>query len=121
MKFSELPQEWQDKLNEERKKLHLKNHNGKWDLTAYNKEGTRYFWAHYSSPVGRYDYAHWWVKYGPVGFRSEIDKKGDKVYVLCMSQKHFDKSLNGTEIPSFVRTKKDAIEIMNKIGIFEKM
>ena len=119
MKFSELPQEWQDKLNEDRKTLFKKNQNGKWDLILYNKEGTRFFWAHYSSPVGRYSYAHWWVEYGPIGFRSEIDKKGNTVYVLCKSKKHFDKSLNGTTIPGTVRTKKDAIEVARAIGIFD--
>ena len=121
MKFSELPQEWQDKLNEDRKKLHLKYVSGKWDLLVYNKEGTRYFWAHYITATGRYEYPYWVVEYGPVGFRIETDKKGNTVYVLCRSQKHYAKSLNGTEIPGTVRTKKEAIEVMNKIGIFEPL
>ena len=76
MKFSELPQEWQDKLNESREDLVRKNHNGKWDLTLFNKEGTRYFFAHYNSPGGLYGFSSWTVKYGQVGFAKTKDKKG---------------------------------------------
>lgn len=121
MKFSELPQEWQEKLNEDRKKLHLKNHNGKWDLTLYNKEGTRYFWASYTSPgCGRYSFSYWCVKYGPTVFAKATDKKGNETYELRIPlNKCFSESSNGTKIPRDVRTKKDAIEIARAIGIFD--
>lgn len=120
MKFSELPQEWQDKLNESRKDLVRKNHNGKWDLTLFNKEGTRYFFAHYNSPGGLYGFSSWTVKYGQVGFAKTKDKKGNEIYEWRMNfNKFFAESSNGTKIPKDVRTKKDAIEIAKKIGIFD--
>lgn len=120
MKFSELPQEWQDKLNEDRKSLHLQNENGRWDLILYNKEGTRYFWAHYSPACGRYSYSSWFVCYGPLSFAKTKDKKGNETYVWRRNvNKTFKESANGTQIPREVRTKKDAIEIAKQIGIFD--
>ena len=117
MKFNELPQEWQEKLLEERKNLHKRNHIGKSSVTLYNKEGTRFFWASYSSR-SRYEPAHWSVSYGAVQFTREYDFSRNESYVWTWG-KRFNQSLNGTHIPRWVDTRKDVLELVDKIGIFE--
>ena len=119
MKFKELPQIWQDKLNEDRKDLYKKNQNGRWDVLLFNKEGTRYFNAHHYPGCGRYDFPYWHVQFGPLCFAKTKDKKGNETYEWRPNyNRHFSESLNGTWIPEKVSTKKDAIEIAKKIGIF---
>ena len=120
MKFTELPQEVQDRLNEERKNLHLKNENGRSHLCLYDKKGIRFFWAHYHPGAGRYEYPYWSVHYGPMHVVRTTDKHGNETFELRKDfKKSFYKSFNGRRIPDSVRTKKEAIEVARSIGIFD--
>ena len=126
MKFTELSQEWQDKLSADRKVLCKKNHSDSYEVIMYNAEGTRYFRARrvchawnddkgHSMPFG--NGTHWTVRYGAVQFSAHRNPCGEIDYELC-DGKTYGRSANGTVIPPRVDTKKEVIEILNKIAIF---
>ena len=126
MKISELPQDVQDRLNNERKELCKKNLNTPYEVRLYNKEGTRYFAARRVCKVWADDKGHympfgggtyWTVRYGAVQFRNERQAIGRR-YELC-DGKTYMKSKNGTEIFPEVDTKKEVMRIAKLIGIFD--
>lgn len=130
MTLNELPQEIQDKLNEMRSHLHEDEHrNDAYNVVLVNKEGTRYFFAKrvcecWSDDKGHYmpfgGGTHWNIKYGPVMWNRHRNPVGEWDYEWCVpSSKCFMKSMNGTEIPSSVGTKKEVLAIAKAIGIFE--
>lgn len=126
MNFNELPQDVQDRLNNERKELCKKNLNTPYEVRLYDKEGTRYFAARRVCKVWADDKGHympfgggtyWTVRYGAVQFRNERQAIGRR-YELC-DGKTYMKSKNGTEIFPEVDTKKEVMRIAKLIGIFD--
>lgn len=133
MKLTDLPTEIQNELNEKRLHLHeTMKVNGAYNITLVNKEGTRYFMAHRhcigwadqreghtnTMPFGGGTY--WVIQYGAVLWDRRKNPVGEWDYYWCVpSSKKFSKSLNGTEIPSRVGTKKEVLAIAKQIGIFK--
>lgn len=126
MNFFELPIEWQDRLTSERKALSGKNHNDAYEVRMYNEAGTRYFIARrvchaWNDDKGHHmnfgGGTHWTIRYGAVQFRAHRNPCGGTDYELS-DGKTYNRSANGTEIPARVATKKEVMDILNKIGIF---
>ena len=126
MKFSELPVETQKILNEEREEIRGKTINTDHLIHLYNKDDKRYTYARrhcrswdddkgHSMPFGGGSY--WTLSYGKVQFERYRNPLGQRDYRLCDGVT-FRKSANGTVIPSTVATKKEVINIINQIGIF---
>ena len=126
MKFDELPPFVQEILTADRAKLSERNFHSAYEVLAYNPEGTRYFHARrvchawgddkgHSMPFG--GGSHWTIVYGAVQFRYVKCVMGT-YYELC-DGKRFGRSANRTEIPSVVKTKKEVMDILTKIGIFK--
>ena len=122
MKFSDLPQEIQNQLKQDRLDLYKQNVNTPYNITIYNREGTRYLTAYrktLSSSFGPFGGgSQWLIRCGKVGFRSSRDPLGGIIYELCKGQ-CFNKSSNGTIIPSTLNTKKEVMELIKNIGYFE--
>lgn len=127
MKLSDLSQSWQDQLKASQLLLCQKNRNTPYEVTRYDKNGTRYFYARrcckswnddkgHSMPFGGGTY--WTIAYGRVAFRGYINPCGETEYELCDGPR-FNKSMNGTVIPSEVATKKEVLALLAKIGIFD--
>lgn len=126
MKFSELPIEVQEHLNEEQKALIHKNINTAYKIHIYNENGTRYFVATrvchpWNDNKGNYmpfgGGTSWNIRYGQVGFRSFRNPVGQRDYELC-NGKAFTKSANGTIIPASLPKKSDVINLIKAIGVF---
>lgn len=126
MKLSELPADVQQHLAKQRNELSGKRINTAYRVELYNADGTRYFEAirrckSWSDDKGNYmpfgGGTHWIVRYGAVQWTTRIDPLGGKAYELC-NGKQYGKSANGTEIPKSLKTKKDVLELVNRIGIF---
>ena len=126
MKFSELPKDVQVYLTAERLKMKNRNCSTAYDIVLYNAEGTRYFRAHRCSipwwdnkgnsmPFGGGTY--WDIYYGCVQFRRERNPLGEYDYRL-VEGKQYSRSMNGTPIPQKLSTKKEVMELVQKIGIF---
>ena len=86
-----------------------------------NEEGTRYFQAIRVSLSGQYSRfgggSYWKVRYGKILWDCKPAPMGDlKEYFWTMSNKIFNKSSNGTIIPTRVDTKKEVLEIAKSIG-----
>lgn len=122
MTIDELPIEEQNRLRETKPAFVGRRINSVREVLAYDKTGTRYFhaWREYrGSRYGNYgNPSEWRIRYGKVQFCSEKDPFGDIYYEWC-NGKTFGKSPNGTVIPSFVGTKKEVMDVLNKIGIFD--
>lgn len=129
MTLSDLPQEIQDKLNEERKLLHEKwKRNEAYYVSFANKEGTRYFRARrvcksWNDDKGNYmpfgGGTYWRISYGAILWDRRKDPVGEWEYFWTMSgKKVYSKSKNGTEIPHMAETKKEVMAIAKAIGIF---
>ena len=127
MKFDELPKLVQESLTADRAKLSKRNFHSAYEVLAYNPEGTRYFRARrvchswqddkgHSMPFG--NGTHWTIAYGAVQFRAYRNPFNITDYELC-DGKRYNRSMNGTEIPAQVATKKEVMDIVSKIGIFE--
>ena len=125
MKFSELPIDTQQRLNDERSKLSNRSINNANEVLLYNQSGSRFFSArrHQSSwqdDKGNYmpfgGGSEWTVRYGCVGFARKKQVLGYD-YELAEG-KLYSKSSNGTVIPSSVKTKKEVLSIAKSIGIF---
>lgn len=126
MKVSELPSEIQTRLSEERLLLAGKTINTPYEIRLYNAEGTRYFaavrrqmaWADdkgHSMPFG--GGSEWKLYYGAVQAIAYRTPVGTTDYEL-RDGKRYDRSANGTIIPSAVATKKEAVAIAKSIGLF---
>lgn len=126
MELKDLPTSVQEELLAERKVLHTN-----WKVnTAYkvlftDLAGTRYFIATrgcipYSDAKGNYmpfgGGTQWRIRYGRILWSVGKDPMGGKTYQWVASGKIFNKSINGTEIPKIVGTKKEVLEIARKIG-----
>ena len=125
MKFSELPPEIQEKLNKEilARRRHVNN---SYTIYIHNESGTRYFSAHrrqfpWSDNKGNYlpfgGGSRWEIRYGVVQWHRTRDPFGGVDYEW-FDGKMYRTSANGTPIPSTLPTKKDAIELIKRIGIF---
>ncbi len=126
MKFSELPVEVQERLNGERKALANSKTNTPYKIHLYNKAGTRYFFAvrvclSWNDGKGNYmpfgGGTYWAISYGAVQFRSYRNPIGQIDYKLCDGLR-YGKSANGTIIPEKLPIKKDVMELIDAIGIF---
>lgn len=127
MKFSELPQEWQNKLAEDRIALALKRINTPYEIEVYNAQGTRYFVARrvcidWTNDRGGYmpfgGGSYWTISYGAVQFRSRRNPCGEVEYELCKG-KTYGASANGTKIPNNLHTKREVLDLLKSIGIFD--
>lgn len=126
MKFEDLPLAVRDKLQAERIKLANHRVNTAYAIELYNESGTRYFRAKrccqcWNDTNGNYmpfgGGTYWVISYGKVQVRAYKSCMGTQEYELY-NGKRFDKSANGTVIPTQLNTKKEVLEIINKIGIF---
>ena len=59
----------------------------------------------------------WKLSYYEVSYKIRRDLSGDLYAELCFGKK-FAKTANGVEIPQYVNTKHEVLEIASKIGIF---
>lgn len=122
MLLTDLPQEIQDNLKEERLQLKDKwRENSHKTISFTNEEGTRYFYAYRYYPAGRTrrkgEKTHWVIRYGKILWDSAKQVMGnDRDYFWVRSSKVFGKSSNGTIIPRTVDTKKEVLEIAKSIG-----
>ncbi|CAG9924819.1 MULTISPECIES: hypothetical protein [Bacteroides] len=128
MKFSELPIDTQQRLNDERSKLSNRTINNAYEVLLYNQSGTRFFSArrHQSSwqdDKGNYmpfgGGSEWTLQYGCIGFSRKKQVMGYD-YELCRG-KTYSKSANGTIIPAAVKTKKEVLSIAKAIGILKTL
>ena len=125
MKLQDLPQDIQDKLLKERAVLYkTMRANDAWHVACVNKEGTRYFEAWRKNDFSKWSggsiHGWWRVRYGKVLWDSRPwPLGGGKDYFWVFSNKTFKKSVNGTEIPTEVHTKKEVLELAKAIGIFD--
>lgn len=127
MIFSELPIEVQEKLNKEKKELHKNRKNDSYYILLYNEEGTRYVECHrisipYSDNRGNYmpfgGGSCWDIRYGKMAYRKQKHLIGNGFdWVLCKGDRFT--SVNGYEIPKQVKTKKEVIEVIKRIGKFK--
>lgn len=127
MKYSELPQEAREQLESNKASFIESNTcNNSYRVQLISENGTRYFVAtrHQSSwndnkgnylPFG--GGSTWTITYGAIQFQRVKNPVGGYDYEWCLG-KMFGKSANGTEIPKELKTKKEVIELVNKIGIF---
>jgi hypothetical protein len=125
MTLQELPMDVQEQLRKDRLALKNKNTNGAYRIRLWSNDGTRYFFADRKQNVwGEWrgkpifdGHSYWHIRYG----RVEIKAKrmwGDTFYELCNGVR-FKKSRNGVEIPEYLDKKKDVIELIKKLEIFE--
>lgn len=128
MKLSELPQEIQQRLIDERATLHEKwNVNTSYDYCVVNTDGTRFFRAHRRNDFGsfnanKWSTCGWWeISYGAIRW------KRHHIYACGTywgeeyrweEAETFGKAVNGTVIPKQVHTKKEVIALAKEIGIF---
>lgn len=130
MKFNELPMEFQEKLNKERKVLSGIKCNTSYDILVYNEAGTRYFSAHricvpWSDDKGHYmpfgGGTHWAIYYGAVQFFRTKNPLGMLDYEWCNGKRFTSKTFEDgsrVEIPSTVSTKKEVLSIIKSLRIF---
>lgn len=129
MKFIELPKETQEQLLKERKELHNQNIDCSYSVHLYNEEGTRIFratrickeWGDnkgHSMPFGGGSY--WKILYGKTKIVYKINPIGEKDF-YWVEGKQFTAitTKKGTvQIPKELNTKKEVIELVKKIGLF---
>ena len=129
MLLSELPIEIQEILRAERLTLCEKWYkNTGYEVCLVNKEGTRYFYAirkqfEYTNDRGGYmpfgGGSDWHISYGKILWdRTKQVMGNDYDYFWTKTSNLFAKSANGTIIPKRVGTKKEVIELVKAIGIF---
>ena len=130
MKFTELPIEFQEKLNKERENYKGLKRNTGYEVLVYNESGTRYFYAvrcqmawsdnrGNSMPFGGGSY--WKVVYGAVQFRATRTPLGDRDYEWCQGKTFSSRTReDGTvvEINHHIGTKKEVMELIKALGIF---
>lgn len=127
MNFSDLPQAIKDRLNIEVLDLCNHNTNTPYEVLLYNEQGSRYFYARricesWSDDKGNYmpfgGGTKWKICYGRVQFKAYKNPVGEKDYEL-VDGLTYTKSANGTNIPSYLKTKKDVLELIKNIGVFK--
>lgn len=101
--------------------------NNSYEVCFVNKEGTRYFSAirkciSWNDDKGNYmpfgGGSVWYVSYGKIQWDRMKQIMGkDFDYYWCKGSK-FTKSQNGTIIPKTVNTKKEVMDLVKMIGIF---
>jgi len=134
MKLNELPQEIQDKLIADREEWKGKLASGAYYVTAYNKNGTRFFsatrrcvgWQDTKSgnsmPFGGGTY--WVIRYGAIQWQHKVRRDPfGQVYdeYSWVRSKIFSKTTNPEtgeviDIPSELGTKKDVVALLAKLG-----
>lgn len=129
MNISELDLEIQNKLLSSRKELHNEwKRNTQYEVVFTNIEGTRYFRAmrkqlSYSDNKGNYmpfgGGSIWHVRYGCIVWNREVNFRVEEYKWIESSRKIFNKSSNGTIVPSRLKTKKEVLELAKRIGIFD--
>ena len=117
MKLQDIPQEQWMKMYECRKKLFLESLAGQASIVLYNEEGTRYFSAYYIPSWGGRR-AFWSVRYGEVELTKAYDDITGTSSYEWINGREFRKSSNGTIVPRWLDTRKEVVELANKIGIF---
>lgn len=125
MKISELPEDVQKKLAQQRIELSHKRINTPYRVEVYNADGTRYLEAYricksWSDDKGHYmpfgGGTYWSIRYGAVQWTSRKDPLGGIDYELCNGKQYG--SRDGVEIPKIVNTKKEVLILIEKLGIF---
>lgn len=126
MKFNELPESIQQRLNDERLKLSNRVINNAYEVLLYNQSGTRFFHARrkqssWQDNKGNYlpfgGGSEWNIRYGCIGFARKKQVMGYN-YELVRT-KIYSKSANGSVVPTTVKTKKEVIAVAKAIGIFK--
>lgn len=127
MTLSDLPQEVQQELINERVELCSKWHrNTPYEVCFTNKEGTRYFEARrkqsaYSDDRGNYmpfgGGSQWYIYYGKILWDRRKNPVGEWDYYWVKTGQTFGKSSNGTMIPKSLGKKSEVIELAKNIGI----
>lgn len=126
MKFEELPQAIQAKLKTDREQLPNHRVNTAYAIELYNATGTRYFRAQrrcrcWNDTKGNYmpfgGGTYWTVSYGKVQVRAYKSCMGTQEYELY-NGKRFSESANGTVIPTELNTKKEVMQLIKKLEIF---
>ena len=129
MKLQDLPQAIQEKLNAERAVL-CKNwyENDAYRITLVSEDGKRFFTAirkqsAYTNDKGAYmpygGGSEWHLAYGAVQFDYETELMGNGREYFWRKGKTYGKSANGTIIPKKVNTKKEVLDVVKQIGLFE--
>ena len=130
MNLRDLPIEIQNDMNARRLMLHeTMKVNTSYCVTFVNAEGTRYFAAYrrqhsWNDDKGNYmpfgGGSYWMCRYGKIKWDRTKQPLGNGYdYEWVLTSECFSKSTNGTEIPSEVQNKKQALEIAKQIGIFD--
>ena len=123
MNLSELPQNIQDQLREERTQLYIKwRKNTPHEICFTDKAGTRYFYAKRkldSTLGGAYGSSTWHVAYGKILWDIRTIGYGIEYHEWKMTNQKFGKSSNGTVIPSRIKTKKEVMAVAKAIGTLE--
>ena len=124
MTFNELPISVQERLNKERVEAHISwKANDSYKVRFTNKEGTRCFEAtrkvSMNAPYGVVlnSGSIWEIMYYSIVVKN-VGSKMCPQYTLTAG-KFFGKSANGTEIPRYVGTKKEVLEIAKNIETLE--
>lgn len=125
MNIQELPQEIQEYLLEERTHLHEKCVNNAYNILLYSQDGTRYFrarrvqqaWCKNGKFMPFGGGSSWLCSYGAVQWNTRSNSLLGREYFWEFGKK-YTKSSNGTIVTPQVATKKEAICIAKKIGIF---
>lgn len=130
MKFSELPMEFQEKLNKERENYKGLKINTGYEVLIYNETGTRYLHARRccmawsdnkgnAMPFGGGSY--WKVVYGAIQFRATKNPLGGRTYEWCEGKQFSSRTReDGTvvEINHHIGTKKEVMELVKALGVF---
>lgn len=122
-KLTELPEEIKNALIEERNHLcETWKLNNSYHVCFVNKEGTRFFAADRISVAGLYHAfgggSYWRVRYGSIKWGMNRGIMGTYEYSWRKST-IYTRSSNGTIIPMQVDTKKEVMDLVKNIGIFE--
>lgn len=125
MKLSELPEEIQHELRTNKPQF-IKEHtwNNSYHLCLINKNGTRYFRADRICLMSKWAAfgggSYWKIHYGCVVWTQGHTPFGDPYYHWKLSCKAYGsvQMSNGSviNIPRYLDTKKEVIEIARKIG-----
>lgn len=124
MKFSELPIRVQEQLKKDMIELKGKSYHNQHNIEFYNKFCTRYFvavrdtWNKEKDKCCPYGGGSMWkIYYGIVGF--EKYKHKEEIKYRLSNSIPFSK-VKDYEIPRSVKTKKEVLEVVNKIGKFSE-
>lgn len=118
--LSELPEELANAMRASRK-VYANGlcRNSSYEYCVVNEDCTRFFSASRTNGWdGHKSYGNTWhITYGSINWKWEKNPLGMYEPEWCKG-KTFAKAANGTEIPAYVGTKREVIEIAKAIGIF---